>query len=244
MSSSRDVQALFGRFGGDAGSYQEICMENEAHEVRGRWPLLATIGPRQVELPQAGAERYEPAAGELAGREDSQAVMRRAAPLFTRLHLRDVPPALLKETPSVRDCSESRFSPVPRLERLQEEAAQVGNRVTARAQAGRFNPAVKVPAAFAQRGVVTPAVPSFAQPGATPSHAPLKSLFGDARAGVQPSGLSARAPNDSERLADLFERLRGGALRQPQAEAQAQDHSCSPRRPWFLREASKGVSGL
>ncbi|WP_369067583.1 cellulose biosynthesis protein BcsP, partial [Burkholderia gladioli] len=43
MNTSRDVKALFDRFGGDASSYQEIRMENEALDARRRWPLLGMI---------------------------------------------------------------------------------------------------------------------------------------------------------------------------------------------------------
>lgn len=276
MSPSRDVQALFDRFGGDAASYREIGMENEAHEARGRWPLLGMIDPRQVELPAADADRdATPArddtpAREPVAREDSQAVMRRSAPLFTRSPRRDVPPVLVRETPAAPESAEFRFLPVPGAG---DEAAQADDRgallASARApapvQTVRFNPAVSV--GFAQPSAAmfdTPEMPRpmplssrIAQPGATPANAPLKRLFGDMRAGAggQPSALPARAPQDPERLDDLFARLRGGALKPTQAEArsetrsearseaQAQDHAGSSPRPWFLREAGKGVSG-
>jgi resuscitation-promoting factor RpfA len=57
MSTSRDIKALFDRFGGDSSSYREIRMEGEAHEARGRWPLLGLIDPRKVELDALDAAR-------------------------------------------------------------------------------------------------------------------------------------------------------------------------------------------
>src|SRR5215831_12406895 len=100
MSTSRDVKALFDRFGGDASSYREIRMENEARDARGRWPLLGMIDPREVDLSAAEAKPGAPQAPELrvkvprAQRDDTQATLRQSAPLFTRSPRRDVPPVI------------------------------------------------------------------------------------------------------------------------------------------------------
>ncbi|NIF93493.1 cellulose biosynthesis protein BcsP, partial [Burkholderia sp. Cy-637] len=97
MNTSRDVKALFDRFGGDASSYQEIRMENEALDARRRWPLLGMIDPRQAELAAASAQPGQPdearaaaspaeagSRGKAATQNRTHAVLRSTAPLFTR----------------------------------------------------------------------------------------------------------------------------------------------------------------
>ncbi|WP_028229611.1 cellulose biosynthesis protein BcsP [Paraburkholderia ferrariae] len=71
MSTSRDIKALFDRFGGDSSSYREIRMEGEAHEARGRWPLLGLIDPRKVELDALDVARGQ-ACADPAGVEAAQ----------------------------------------------------------------------------------------------------------------------------------------------------------------------------
>ncbi|WP_430232249.1 cellulose biosynthesis protein BcsP [Paraburkholderia tropica] len=128
MSTSRDVKALFDRFGGDASSYREIRMENEARDARGRWPLLGMIDPREVDLAAAEAKPGAPQAPELrvklprAQRDDTQATLRQSAPLFTRSPRRDVPPVIRKEKPAAPTSSAFRFSPTPALRGAQDEA--------------------------------------------------------------------------------------------------------------------------
>ncbi|WP_321865566.1 cellulose biosynthesis protein BcsP [Paraburkholderia tropica] len=128
MSTSRDVKALFDRFGGDASSYREIRMENEARDARGRWPLLGMIDPREVDLSAAEAKPGAPQAPELrvklprAQRDDTQATLRQSAPLFTRSPRRDVPPVIRKEKPAAPTSSAFRFSPTPALRGAQDEA--------------------------------------------------------------------------------------------------------------------------
>ncbi|WP_264371314.1 cellulose biosynthesis protein BcsP [Burkholderia plantarii] len=129
MNTSRDVKALFDRFGGDASSYQEIRMENEALDARRRWPLLGMIDPRQTEVaaaagspaPAAEADAGNPARpgpagtrGQDASRNRTHAVLRSTAPLFTRSPRRDVPPVIVKEAaPAAPEGSTYRFSPPP-----------------------------------------------------------------------------------------------------------------------------------
>jgi resuscitation-promoting factor RpfA len=128
MSTSRDVKALFDRFGGDASSYREIRMENEARDARGRWPLLGMIDPREVDLSAAEAKPGAPQAPELrvkvprAQRDDTQATLRQSAPLFTRSPRRDVPPVIRKEKPAAPTSSAFRFSPTPSARGAQDEA--------------------------------------------------------------------------------------------------------------------------
>jgi hypothetical protein len=45
MTTSRDIESLFGRFGGDAADYQEVRAEMEADQARSRWPLLGSLDP-------------------------------------------------------------------------------------------------------------------------------------------------------------------------------------------------------
>jgi resuscitation-promoting factor RpfA len=126
MSISRDVKALFDRFGGDATRYREIRMENEARDARGRWPLLGMTDPREVALPSSDASRASPLAdpstlegGEAGGgrvhapRDRSQAALRNSAPLFTRSPRRDVPAVFETKKPATPESSAFRFSPLP-----------------------------------------------------------------------------------------------------------------------------------
>jgi resuscitation-promoting factor RpfA len=142
MSTSRDIKALFDRFGGDATSYREIRMENEAHDARDRWPLLGMIDPRKVELSAAEQARGQKPAntaadagasatpgeseaaqsevgpasmrtGGLLPRDRSQAALRRSAPLFTRSPRRDIPPVIEKAAPKAPESAAFRFSPTP-----------------------------------------------------------------------------------------------------------------------------------
>lgn len=127
-------------------------MENEAHEARGRWPLLGMIDPRKVELSAADAARgrapVDPAAepdapqahevaasgitvpgparagGGLLPRDRSQAALRRSAPLFTRSPRRDIPPVIEKALPKPPESGAFRFSPVPAAAKRIDEAVQ------------------------------------------------------------------------------------------------------------------------
>lgn len=49
MSTSRDIQSLFKRFGGDAGRYHEVRAEADAEVARARWPLLGGVELRESE---------------------------------------------------------------------------------------------------------------------------------------------------------------------------------------------------
>ncbi|WP_310630665.1 cellulose biosynthesis protein BcsP [Paraburkholderia sp.] len=154
MSTSRDVKALFDRFGGDASSYREIRMENEARDARGRWPLLGMIDPREVDLSAAEARPGAPQAPELrvkvprAQRDDTQAALRQSAPLFTRSPRRDVPPVIRKEKPAAPASSAFRFSPIPaaRVEAAAGDAQDAANALTQSVADAQPNPA---PLAFA-----------------------------------------------------------------------------------------------
>ncbi|MBN3788760.1 cellulose biosynthesis protein BcsP [Burkholderia sp. Ac-20353] len=45
MSTSRDIESLFRRFGGNAEHYQEVRAEADAERARARWPLLGLVDP-------------------------------------------------------------------------------------------------------------------------------------------------------------------------------------------------------
>lgn len=49
MSTSRDIESLFKRFGGDAGRYHEVRAEADAEVARARWPLLGGVELRTSE---------------------------------------------------------------------------------------------------------------------------------------------------------------------------------------------------
>jgi hypothetical protein len=48
MTQSSDIKSLFQKFGGDAGSYQEIGRENDSQAARHRWPVLDAIDLSQA----------------------------------------------------------------------------------------------------------------------------------------------------------------------------------------------------
>ncbi|WP_244133339.1 cellulose biosynthesis protein BcsP [Burkholderia gladioli] len=136
MNTSRDVKALFDRFGGDASSYQEIRMENEALDARRRWPLLGMIDPRQAELAAASGQPDEARAaaspaeagarGKTATQNRTHAVLRSTAPLFTRSPRRDVPPAIAPQpAPAAPEGSTYRFTPAPDAAAMAAEPAEL-----------------------------------------------------------------------------------------------------------------------
>ncbi|WP_244125259.1 cellulose biosynthesis protein BcsP [Burkholderia gladioli] len=136
MNTSRDVKALFDRFGGDASSYQEIRMENEALDARRRWPLLGMIDPRQAELAAASGQPDEARAaaspaeagarGKAATQNRTHAVLRSTAPLFTRSPRRDVPPAIAPQpAPAAPEGSTYRFTPAPGAAAIAAEPAEL-----------------------------------------------------------------------------------------------------------------------
>jgi len=124
-------------------------MENEAHEARGRWPLLGIIDPRKVEVnatkrspgPTPAASAATPGiadTGRARGpasdaapspgggppqRDRSQAALRRSAPLFTRSPRRDMAQALDKPVPAAPESDAFRFSPPPGEQAGPEEVA-------------------------------------------------------------------------------------------------------------------------
>jgi resuscitation-promoting factor RpfA len=240
MSPSRDIKALFDRFGGDPDSYREIRMEGEAHEARGRWPLLGMIDPRKVglsavetprgaepakpEVEQAAPGRYEgvqsslAAGGGLLPRDRSQAALRRSAPLFTRSPRRDIPPVLEKSAPRAPESGAFRFSPLPAAGEPTDEAAQ---------QEQHLAGAVKRPQSHEPRVAarVMPPVPPV-PPAVNAALEPGVAAQGVARAGPSASSPlkklfgtaapstqgTAQAPDSesSGRLDRLFDRLRSG----------------------------------
>lgn len=165
MNTSRDVKALFDRFGGDASSYQEIRMENEALDARRRWPLLGMIDPRQAELAAASAQPGQPGQpdearaaaspaeaatrGKAATQNRTHAVLRSTAPLFTRSPRRDVPPAIAPEpAPAAPEGSTYRFTPAPGAAAMAAEPAELAA------------PAVALAAATAGAAAAEPASPA------------------------------------------------------------------------------------
>lgn len=54
MSKSDDINTLFRRFGGDAGSYQEIVAMDQTQAAEQHWPLLGQLKPlAHAEAPPA-----------------------------------------------------------------------------------------------------------------------------------------------------------------------------------------------
>ncbi|RQS05932.1 hypothetical protein DIE06_36350 [Burkholderia sp. Bp8998] len=130
MSTSRDIESLFKRFGGDAGRYQEVRAEADAEAARVRWPLLEGVELRESEPPTqpgSGAPNNGPGLRDIL-RADTQ-----AAPPPPAAVRRDLTQGPLKKLVGKRvasDGSDTRGSsqPLVRLfERLRGEAAGEGH---------------------------------------------------------------------------------------------------------------------
>ncbi|CAM2157178.1 Cellulose biosynthesis protein BcsR [Pararobbsia alpina] len=50
MSTSEDVQNLFGKFDGKSQQYQEVARDDQAVEARSRWPLLSSLALSETDL--------------------------------------------------------------------------------------------------------------------------------------------------------------------------------------------------
>ncbi|WP_156954395.1 cellulose biosynthesis protein BcsP [Paraburkholderia acidipaludis] len=244
MSPSRDIKALFDRFGGDPDSYREIRMESEAHEARGRWPLLGMIDPRKVELSAADTARgvalagpeaeqaaprlYEgvqnspaPVAADTTGSgpiacDRSQAALRRSAPLFTRSPRRDIPPVIEKPAPRAPESGAFRFSPQPAALELADEAAQAD---PAGAATGLPSPASRI--APRRAPPAPPAMNASPEPG------------------VEAQPLASAAPSSSSPLKKLF----GTAAPTAPGTASAQDVDAGGRLD-RLFDRLRGGSGV
>lgn len=93
MSTSRDIESLFKRFGGDAERYQEVRAEVDAEMARVRWPLLGGVELRDSDLqgqPDSGAPENVPSPSNVVI-TDTRAAL---APDAGR---RDQPPGSLKK---------------------------------------------------------------------------------------------------------------------------------------------------
>jgi resuscitation-promoting factor RpfA len=239
MHTSSDIETLFGRFGGDATSYREIRMENEAQEARDRWPLLGMIDPRKVDVSATGKSHGQTATG-VAGTpgsagevtpvtepppERSQAALRRSAPLFARSPRRDMAQTIDKPAHTAPGSGEFRFSPPPGTQATPEEAApplpeQV---VPAPPAANEAVAAPRVaPRNFGAPPLATNVPPAVAAPAASPAFAPggapLRKLFGTAAASAaqQEQGQAGAPPAaEEDHLDRLFDRLREGGNPQP-----------------------------
>ncbi|WP_322041515.1 cellulose biosynthesis protein BcsP [Burkholderia diffusa] len=128
MSTSRDIESLFKRFGGDAGRYQEVRAEADAEAARARWPLLGGVELRANEPHGQRGQRPPDNAQGLRNIEmtDMRAV---SAPDADR---RDQPPGSLKKLVGRRAAPDGTgvqgpSAPLVRLfERLRTEAAGEG----------------------------------------------------------------------------------------------------------------------
>ncbi|WP_244124542.1 cellulose biosynthesis protein BcsP [Burkholderia gladioli] len=220
MNTSRDVKALFDRFGGDASSYQEIRMENEALDARRRWPLLGMIDPRQAELAAASGQPDEARAaaspaeagarGKAATQNRTHAVLRSTAPLFTRSPRRDVPPAIAPQpAPAAPEGSTYRFTPAPDAAAMAAEPAELAAPAVALAAA----------AAGADTAAAEPASPAAKllppPPAAPPPAAPMS--LSRAAAQITPRLALPRTAEPPRRAMarDIFTAPIGAAARLP-----------------------------
>jgi resuscitation-promoting factor RpfA len=262
MHTSSDIETLFGRFGGDATSYREIRMENEAQEARDRWPLLGMIDPRKVDVSAAGKSQSQTAAGPAGGPgpagvaaqekepppERSQAALRRSAPLFARSPRRDMTQVFGKPAHTAPGSSEFRFSPPPGTQASADEAAPPAPDEAVPVPPAA-NEAVAAPRVAPRNFGVPPLAPKVplaaqapaASPAVTSGGAPLRKLFGAASASAMPQGQaesSARPAAPEEHLDRLFSRLREGGNPEP-LQGGGTAPKTAPARPWL----SKGVNG-
>ncbi|WP_264164484.1 cellulose biosynthesis protein BcsP [Burkholderia contaminans] len=76
--TSRDIESLFKRFGGDAGRYHEVRAEADADAARTRWPLLGGVELRERE------SQGQPGAGSPDGADTLRKIVladKRASPV-------------------------------------------------------------------------------------------------------------------------------------------------------------------
>lgn len=242
MSTSRDVQTLFERFGGDANGYQEIRTENEAQEARERWPLLGMTDPRKVELHSSGTPRSSALSDPSTVREEdgvaraapdrSQAALRRSAALFMQSPRRDIPPVIEPRRRATPESAAFRFSPAP----INDEASKHADATPAREEGST---ALREPAQDpAQDRAQAPGSPGpLAATPASAQAAPLKKLFGASQPVAQTAQPQSLAVKDGpERLETLFDRLRKG---DQDAKRSGEAGRVAPARPWFLGRASQ-----
>lgn len=242
MSTSRDVQTLFERFGGDANGYQEIRTENEAQEARERWPLLGMTDPRKVELHSSGTPRSSALSDPSTVREEdgvaraapdrSQAALRRSAALFMQSPRRDIPPVIEPRRRATPESAAFRFSPAP----INDEASKHADATPAREEGST---ALREPAQDpAQDRAQAPGSPGpLAATPASAQAAPLKKLFGASQPVAQTAQPQSLAVKDGpERLETLFDRLRKG---DQDAKRSREAGLAAPARPWFLGRASQ-----
>jgi hypothetical protein len=167
MSSSSDIEKLFGHFGGDANAYQEIGRENEAHSARTRWPLLVTLDLTQPAIPAIGhareAKPHAPVrtAPTAVDRQDTTpkdvaAVTRAKAPLFTRSPRRDIPPVVVAAAQPAAPRGASRFGALETEDESTARSTSAGGRADAAQQAAA---APIAPVAFAGSAPFAPATP-------------------------------------------------------------------------------------
>ncbi|RQR24885.1 hypothetical protein DIE23_33215 [Burkholderia sp. Bp9143] len=129
MSTSRDIESLFKRFGGDAGRYQEVRAEADAEAARARWPLLEGVELRECEphaQPGSGAPKGAPGLRDIL-MADTQAA---PPPAAVRRDLTQGPLKKLVGKRSASDATDARGSsqPLVRLfERLRSEAPGEGH---------------------------------------------------------------------------------------------------------------------
>ncbi|RKP47764.1 cellulose biosynthesis protein BcsP [Pararobbsia silviterrae] len=83
MSTSEDIQNLFGKFDGTPQQYQEVARDDQAGEARSRWPLLSSLALNEAgdvpEVPEPGSARGHaspPVSGPLARTELPDALRR------------------------------------------------------------------------------------------------------------------------------------------------------------------------
>lgn len=77
MSRAEDVNTLFRRFGGDAGTYQEIVATQQVDSAKSKWPMLDQI---RVQIPPTAPS--EPLAS-LANQERLRQAVVTSAPLMS-----------------------------------------------------------------------------------------------------------------------------------------------------------------
>jgi len=130
MSTSRDIESLFKRFGGDAGRYHEVRAEADAEVARARWPLLGGVELRESESQGQPGSR-SPDGGDSLRKivlTDTRALPASAPDAGTR----DQIPGSLKKLvsrPAASDSTDAQGSsqPLVRLfERLRTEATGEG----------------------------------------------------------------------------------------------------------------------
>ncbi len=213
MSKAEDITNLFRRFGGDAGTYQEIVEHDQAEAAQRAWPMLGHIQPQQHQ--EAPAARANAVLGAVRQRQADEPL--RTVVMKPPLHVAPLA-AVVRPHAEVKAPSDSVVpSPVvssSSVAKTPVEVPQLG------ASAAAAVPTFAPPPASMPEEVVTPPVAttpvttsgSPVTPAVVPV-APVRFSAPGSEPPVTPNAVMVRTE-----LTDMFDRMAKAALRSTQAD--------------------------